>query len=66
VNGRVLKELASDHLSEALADVMSSHECAVSLGEQNHQIDRDYLCYNRPTEGFASLRRELVNAKMCS
>jgi len=60
VNGRVLKELTSDHLSEALADVMSSHERAVLLGEGNHQIDRDYLLSNRTSEGFASLYRELV------
>jgi glycosyltransferase involved in cell wall biosynthesis len=63
VNGRLLEELNVANLSEALADVMSSHSRARHLGSGNHQINRDYLHSARTAAAFALLYRELFAIK---
>jgi glycosyltransferase involved in cell wall biosynthesis len=58
-NGRIVDPLDALNLSEALADVMSSHEHVLALGNAHHQKDRNYLHPDRTAEGFATLYREL-------
>jgi glycosyltransferase involved in cell wall biosynthesis len=60
VNGRIVDPLQADNLAAALADVMGSHERAVSLGRGRHAEDRDYLHPHRTAEGFAEIYRELA------
>lgn len=66
INGRVVNPLDASNLSGALADVMSSYERALSLGQSHHRQDGDYLHPDRTAEGFATLYRELARSHVHS
>lgn len=59
INGRIVEPLDAENLAAALADVMSSHERAVSLGKGRHQEDREYLHPRRTAEGFSDIYRSI-------
>jgi glycosyltransferase involved in cell wall biosynthesis len=57
VNGRIVDPLTAENLEAALADVMSSHERALTLGHGRHAEDREYFHPRRTAEGFAEIYR---------
>lgn len=57
INGRIVEPLDSQTLAAALADVMSSHQRAMSLGHGRHEEDRAYLHPKRTADGFAEIYR---------
>jgi glycosyltransferase involved in cell wall biosynthesis len=57
INGRIVEPLTKENLATALADVMSSHERALTLGHSHHIEDREYLHPQRTAKGFAEIYR---------
>jgi glycosyltransferase involved in cell wall biosynthesis len=59
INGRIVEPLNPENLATALADVMDSHERALTLGHGRQEEDREYLHPRRTAEGFAQIYREM-------
>ncbi len=59
INGRIVEPLDAENLAAALADVMNSHERAVTLGKGGHAEDREYLRSGRTAQGFAEIYRQI-------